>query len=142
MLEELLDYCDVHKAEGKKLYVIIDEALSMTITQNSSLGKAVLYGRKANLNILAASQFISGKGSKEKIKLLNQAALKIAMSLDNESIGEVAREIAGKDKNKKEKMITIMKKFKRGDAVAFGELEEPDNEVHSDRWTEFHATMD
>ena len=39
-------------------------------------------------------------------------------------------------------MITIMKKFKRGDAVAFGELEEPDNEVHSDRWTEFHATMD
>ena len=142
MLEELLDYCDVHKAEGKELYVIIDEALSMTITQNSSLGKAVLYGRKANLNILAASQFISGKGSKEKIKLLNQAALKIAMSLDNESIGEVAREIAGKDKNKKEKMITIMKKFKRGDAVAFGELEEPDNEVHSDRWTEFHATMD
>lgn len=122
--------------------MIIDEALSMTITQNSSLGKAVLYGRKANLNILAASQFISGKGSKEKIKLLNQAALKIAMSLDNESIGEVAREIAGKDKNKKEKMITIMKKFKRGDAVAFGELEEPDNEVHSDRWTEFHATMD
>ena len=142
LLEELLDYCDVHKAKGKELYVIIDEALSMTITQNSSLGKAVLYGRKANLNILAASQFISGKGSKEKIKLLNQAALKIAMSLDNESIGEVAREIAGKDKNKKEKMITIMKKFKRGDAVAFGELEEPDNEVHSDRWTEFHATMD
>ena len=142
MLEELLDYCDAHKAEEKELYVIIDEALSMTITQNSSLGKAVLYGRKANLNILAASQFISGKGSKEKIKLLNQAALKIAMSLDNESIGEVAREIAGKDKNKKEKMITIMKKFKRGDAVAFGELEEPDNEVHSDRWTEFHATMD
>ena len=141
LLEELLDNCDIHKAEGKEFYVIIDEALSMTITQNSSLGKAVLYGRKANFNILAASQFISGKGSKEKIKLLNQAALKIAMSLDNESIGEVAREIAGKDKTKKENMITIMKKFKRGDAVAFGELEEPDNEVRSNRLTEFLATM-
>ena len=118
LLMELFDYCEQHKAEERDFYVILDEVASMNITNTSAIGKAILYGRKVNLGLLTATQVLSGDGVRTKTKLLNQAALKIALSLDDATAREVARENSKKDA---EAFIETLKELKRGEALVYGE---------------------
>lgn len=139
LLMELFDYCEQHKAEEKDFYVILDEASSMDITNMSAIGKAILYGRKVNLGLLTATQVLSGDGVRTKTKLLNQAALKIALPLDDITAREVARENSKKDA---EAFTEMLKDLKRGEAFVYGELEEADGEIVNSKCVKTKITID
>lgn len=139
LLMELFDYCEQHKAEERDFYVILDEVASMNITNTSAIGKAILYGRKVNLGLLTATQVLSGDGVRTKTKLLNQAALKIALSLDDATAREVARENSKKDA---EAFIETLKELKRGEALVYGELENTDGEIDNSKCVKAKITID
>lgn len=92
-LSDIMKYCQEHKTQNKETYIIFDEIAELDISGNTSLGKAVLQGRKIKLNIITATQILCGEGVREKTSILCESSLHIAFSVDKKMRGEIAKEI-------------------------------------------------
>lgn len=92
-LSDMMKYCEMHKTENKETYIIFDEIAGLDISGNTSLGKAILQGRKIKLNVITATQILCGEGVKEKTSILCESSLHVAFSVDKKMRSEIAREI-------------------------------------------------
>lgn len=129
-LSDMMKYCQEHKIHNKETYIIFDEIAGLNISGNTSLGKAVLQGRKIKLNIITSTQILCGEGVREKTSILCESSLHIAFSVDKKMRGEIAKEIDIKRAADYEKQL---KNLGRGEALMYGELERFDGRIEQDR---------
>lgn len=87
-LSDIMKYCEKHKTENKETYVVFDEIVGLDISGNTSLGKAILQGRKIKLNVITATQILCGEGVKEKTSILCESSLHVAFSVDKKMRSE------------------------------------------------------
>ncbi|MDE5583583.1 MAG: DUF87 domain-containing protein [Ruminococcus sp.] len=138
-LSDMMKYCESHKTENKETYIIFDEIAGLDISRNTSLGKAVLQGRKINLNVITATQILCGEGVREKTSILCESSLHVAFSVDKKMRSEIAREI---DKKKSVDYEEQLKNLGRGEALVYGELESFDGRIEQDRCIKVKITND
>lgn len=138
-LSDMMKYCESHKTENKETYIIFDEIAGLDISGNTSLGKAVLQGRKINLNIITATQILCGEGVREKTSILCESSLHVAFSVDKKMRSEIAREI---DKKKSVDYEEQLKNLGRGEALVYGELESFNSRIEQDRCIKVKITND
>lgn len=138
-LSDMMKYCESHKTENKETYIIFDEIAGLDISGNTSLGKAVLQGRKINLNVITATQILCGEGVREKTSILCESSLHVAFSVDKKMRSEIAREI---DKKKSADYEEQLKNLGRGEALVYGELESFDGRIEQDRCIKVKITND
>ncbi len=129
-LSDMMKHCEMHKTENKETYIIFDEIADLDISGNTPLGKAILQGRKINLNVITATQILCGEGVKEKTSILCESSLHVAFSVDKKMRSEIAREI---DKKKAVDYEEQLKNLGRGEALVYGELEDCDGRIRQDK---------
>lgn len=137
-LQELMQYCEANKKKGIDTYLILDEVADMDISTSTALGKILLQGRKINLNVIAATQILSGKGVKSKQEILGQCSLQIALPVDRSMQRKIAKEI---DSVKPEQCCKLLASLQQGEAVVFGELETEPGTVESQRYIKAKITL-
>lgn len=138
-LYDMMKYCQEHKTQNKETYVIFDEIAELDISGNTSLGKAVLQGRKIKLNIITATQILCGEGVREKTSILCESSLHIAFSVDKKMRGEIAKEI---DRKRAIDYEEQLKNLGQGEALVYGELEDSDGRIRQDRCIKVKITND
>lgn len=138
-LSDMMKYCQEHKTQNKETYVIFDEIAELDISGNTSLGKAVLQGRKIKLNIITATQILCGEGVREKTSILCESSLHIAFSVDKKMRGEIAKEI---DRKRVIDYEEQLKNLGQGEALVYGELEDSDGRIRQDRCIKVKITND
>lgn len=137
-LQELMQYCEANKKKGIDTYLILDEVADMDISTSTALGKILLQGRKINLNVIAATQILSGKGVKSKQEILGQCSLQIALPVDRSMQRKIAKEI---DSVKPEQCCKLLASLQQGEAVVFGELETEPGTVEPQRYIKAKITL-
>ena len=81
---------------------------------------AIQQGRKINLNVIAATQHLSGTGS-NALKAIFDSSLKIAFNVHEDLRSKIAKEIDRSDSDKYEKQLA---ELSNGEAFVYGELEQ------------------
>jgi type IV secretory pathway VirB4 component len=137
-LQELMQYCEANKKKGIDTYLILDEVADMDISTSTALGKILLQGRKINLNVIAATQILSGKGVKSKQEILGQCSLQIALPVDRSMQRKIAKEI---DSVKPEQCCKLLASLQQGEAVVFGELGTEPGTVEPQRYIKAKITL-
>ena len=138
-LSDMMKYCEKHKTENKETYIIFDEIAGLDISENISLSKAILQGRKIKLNVITVTRILCGEGVKEKTSILCESSLHVAFSVDKKMRSEIAREI---DKKKSADYEEQLKNLGRGEALVYGELEDFDGRIRQDRCIKVKITND
>ena len=99
------------------LYVFIDEAQNLDISENSTMGKMMREGRKFGLKLMLATQFV--EKATYVSKLMNQADLQIFFQPGRSTIREAANTI---DPTNPDVWIGLLKELKVGEFIAVGPL--------------------
>lgn len=138
-LAQLMNFCENSASENKETFVIFDEVADLNITRDASLGRAILQGRKNKLNIITATQILCGLGVKEKTSILCESSLHITFPVNKIMRGEIAKEISRK---KSEEYEELIKNLKKGQALAYGELEDSTGNICYDKCIKFRVVND
>lgn len=110
VLSELWSKQLLHR-ENVPIVTVLDEVQRFSFQENSFLCRILREGRKFNLAIWAASQWISDK---KATAALEQAALRMFFRPEASHVRPLARQLAGSDKALAEKYERIFLDLKRG----------------------------
>ena len=122
IIAELLMASSVGNKINKPVFIFLDEILDYAkkIRNDKPIGMAIQQGRKINLNVIAATQHLSGTGS-NALKAIFDSSLKIAFNVHEDLRSKIAKEIDRSDSDKYEKQLAELSK---GEAFVYGELEQ------------------
>lgn len=81
-------------ADGKKLFVLVDEFQNMDCSQKSVLGKCLTEGQKYKVYMVLATQFLLGKFSEPVISQFKQGGFQMYFRLTEEEAHVVSRQLA------------------------------------------------
>lgn len=103
------------------IFIVIDEFQNANMSASSPLYKILCEGRKFNINLILATQFIQGRFSSDIETAIEQIGNKIFFRPSDKEIQSIANELAENSQNSKQ-WEAQLKALKKGEAIVKADL--------------------
>lgn len=108
-----------YSASPEPVYVVADECQLMNFRKNSIMLQLLTQGRKYNIHVILATQFLTENFNKQTIAALQQASLKLTFAPSDTELRATAHYLS--QENWKQ-WYTILKALHRGECIVSGIL--------------------